>query len=132
MDIRLPDRTGNYQMEGEKRIADKAGPKMIQVRLALDQLLETVADMANDMSDEGTTAIQCTSLLLVVKVFSSPSWISFSPGSAEGPPVRLTAGKSMKSTPAITQSRLYSPVTPRARHCVRSRLLPSHPDYLSP
>ena len=71
MDIRLPDRTGNYQMEGEKRIADKAGPKMIQVRLALDQLLETVADMANDMSDEGTTAIQCTSLLLVVKVFSS-------------------------------------------------------------
>jgi len=71
MDGRLLDRTGNYQVEWEERTADKTDPKMIQVRLALDQLLETVADMANDMSDEGTTAIQCTSLLLVVKVFSS-------------------------------------------------------------
>jgi hypothetical protein len=35
MDVRLPDRTRNYQMEREERIADKAGPKMIQVSLTL-------------------------------------------------------------------------------------------------
>jgi hypothetical protein len=67
---RLPDRTGNYQMEREERTADKAGPKMIQVSLALaTRLLETVADVAKDMCNEGTTAIQCTSLLLVGERF---------------------------------------------------------------
>lgn len=38
---------------------------MIQVSLALDRLLDTVADVAKDMRDEGTKAIQRTSLLLV-------------------------------------------------------------------
>ena len=132
MDIRLPDRTGNYQMEGEKRIADKAGPKMIQVRLALDQLLETVADVANDMSDEGTTAIQCTSLLFVGESFFHRLLESLSPGSAEGPPVRLTARTSLKSTSAITQSRLHSPVTPHSQHCVRGSLLLGYPIFVSP
>jgi hypothetical protein len=58
MDGRLPDRTGNYQMERKERTTDKAGPKMSQVSLALAaRLLETVADVAKDMRDEGTTAI---------------------------------------------------------------------------
>jgi hypothetical protein len=74
MDGRLPDRTGNCQMETEERTADKAGPKMIQVSLALaTRLLETVADVANDMCNEGTTTIQCTSLPLVGACFLSPS-----------------------------------------------------------
>jgi hypothetical protein len=38
---------------------------MIQVSLALDRLLDTVADVAKDMRDEGTKAIQETSLMLV-------------------------------------------------------------------
>ena len=38
---------------------------MIQVSLALDRLLDTVADVAKDMRDEGTKAIQSTSILLV-------------------------------------------------------------------
>lgn len=38
---------------------------MIQVSLALDRLLDTVADVAKDMRDKGTKAIQRTSLLLV-------------------------------------------------------------------
>jgi hypothetical protein len=38
---------------------------MIQVSLALDRLLDTVADVAKDMRDEGTKAIQRTSLLVV-------------------------------------------------------------------
>ena len=38
----------------EVHAADHAGPKMIQVSLALDRLLDTVADVAKDMRDEGT------------------------------------------------------------------------------
>ena len=38
---------------------------MIQVSLALDRLLDTVADVAKEIRDEGTKAIQRTSLLLV-------------------------------------------------------------------
>jgi hypothetical protein len=68
MDVRLPDKTGNYQVEREERTADKAGPKMIQVTQTL-ALLETVENVAKDMRDEGTTAIQCTSLLLVGESF---------------------------------------------------------------
>src|SRR5262245_27806344 len=49
----------------EEHAADNAGPKMIQVSLALDRLLDTVADVAKDMRDEGTKAIQSTSVLLV-------------------------------------------------------------------
>ena len=38
---------------------------MIQVSLALDRLLDTVADVAKDMRDEGTTTIRFSSALLV-------------------------------------------------------------------
>jgi hypothetical protein len=38
---------------------------LFQVSLALDRLLDTVADVAKDMRDEGTKAIQRMSLLLV-------------------------------------------------------------------
>jgi hypothetical protein len=51
--------------KAEEHASDNAGPKMIQVSLALDRLLDTVADVAKDMRDEGTKAIQRTSLLLV-------------------------------------------------------------------
>src|SRR5262245_18605279 len=51
--------------KAEEHASDNAGPKMIQVSLALDRLLDTVADVAKDMRDEGTTAIQSTSVMLV-------------------------------------------------------------------
>jgi hypothetical protein len=51
--------------KAEEHASDNAGPKMIQVSLALDRLLDTVADVAKDMRDEGTKALQNTSLLLV-------------------------------------------------------------------
>jgi len=51
--------------KAEMHAADHAGPKMIQVSLALDQLLDTVADVAKDMRDEGAKTIRLTSLLLV-------------------------------------------------------------------
>lgn len=51
--------------KAEENAADSGGPKMIQVSLALDRLLETVADVAKDMRDEGTKTIRNTSALLV-------------------------------------------------------------------
>ncbi len=51
--------------KAEEHASDNAGPKMIQVSLALDRLLDTVADVAKDMRDEGTKSIQRTSLLIV-------------------------------------------------------------------
>jgi chemoreceptor-like protein with four helix bundle sensory module len=51
--------------KAEEHASDNAGPKMIQVSLALDHLLDTVADVAKDMRDEGTRAIQSTSIMLV-------------------------------------------------------------------
>ena len=51
--------------KAEVHAADHAGPKMIQVSLALDRLLDTMADVANGMRDEGTQPIRRTSLLLV-------------------------------------------------------------------
>lgn len=51
--------------KAEVHAADNAGPKMIQVSLALDQLEDTVAEVAKDMRDEGTKTIRLTSLLLV-------------------------------------------------------------------
>ncbi|MEY4528896.1 MAG: hypothetical protein RL768_2615 [Nitrospirota bacterium] len=51
--------------KAEEHASDNAGPKMIQVSLALDHLLDTVADVAKDMRDEGTKTIQASSMTLV-------------------------------------------------------------------
>ncbi len=48
----------------EAHAAENAGPKMIQLSIALDRLLETIADVAKDMRDEGSKTIRMTSLLL--------------------------------------------------------------------
>ena len=44
--------------EAELHAADNAGPKLIQVTLAMDRLLETVTDVAKDLRDEGTRGLQ--------------------------------------------------------------------------
>ncbi len=51
--------------KAEIHAADNAGPKMIQVSLALDRLIETVGEVAKDMRDEGTRTIRTTSAMLV-------------------------------------------------------------------
>jgi hypothetical protein len=51
--------------KAEVHAADHADPKMIQVSLTLDRLLDTIADVANGMHDEGPQLIRRTSLLLV-------------------------------------------------------------------
>jgi hypothetical protein len=103
MDSRLPDRTGNYQMEREERATDKAGPKMILVSLALAaRLLETEADVAEDMRYEGTMAIQRTSLPLAGESFFIVFLNFFLTRQRGWTPVSLTDRTSLKSTPVIT------------------------------
>jgi Four helix bundle sensory module for signal transduction len=60
-----PAERDQLRRKAEEHASDNAGPKMIQVSLALDRLLDTVADVAKDMRDEGTRAIQSTSIMLV-------------------------------------------------------------------
>jgi hypothetical protein len=52
--------------QAERHAADNAGPKLIQLTIALDRLLDTVVDVALDMRDEGTRATDRSSLLLTV------------------------------------------------------------------
>lgn len=60
-----PQEAATMRHEAEIHAADNAGPKMIQISLALDRLLETVADVAKDLRDEGTQTLRETSFSLV-------------------------------------------------------------------
>ena len=60
-----PQEAAALRHEAEIHAADNAGPKMIQISLALDRLLETVAAVAKDMRDEGTQTLRETSGYLV-------------------------------------------------------------------
>jgi Four helix bundle sensory module for signal transduction len=60
-----PAERAELRRKAEIHAADNAGPKVIQVSLALDRLLETVAEVAKDMRDEGRKTIRITSALLV-------------------------------------------------------------------
>ena len=64
-----PQEAALLRQQAEQHAADNAGPKLIQVSLALDRLLETVADVAKDMRDEGTETLRRTSSALVVGSF---------------------------------------------------------------
>ena len=61
-----PAEAARLRSQAEVHAADNAGPKLIQVSLALDRLLDTVADVAKDMRDEGTITIRKTSLALTI------------------------------------------------------------------
>lgn len=61
-----PEAAANLRTKAELQAADNAGPKLIQVSLALDRLLETVAEVAKDMRDEGTKTIRTTSATLLI------------------------------------------------------------------
>ncbi len=63
---RTPQEAAQLRMQAEVHAADNAGPKLIQVSVALDRLLETIADVAKDMRDEGTKTIRQTSSFLII------------------------------------------------------------------
>jgi hypothetical protein len=56
--------------QAELHAADNAGPKLIQVTLALDRLLETVTDVARDLRDEGSRTVHNMTLILTVGAVS--------------------------------------------------------------
>jgi hypothetical protein len=56
---------GELRHRAELHAADNAGPKLIQESLALDRLMETVADVAKDMKDEGASTIRFTGMILL-------------------------------------------------------------------
>ncbi len=64
-----PQEAYELRHQAELQAADNAGPKLIQVSLALDRLLETVEDVAKDMRDEGTRTIRDTSSSLLIGSF---------------------------------------------------------------
>jgi hypothetical protein len=59
-----PDEAIRLRTQAELHAADNAGPKLIQISLALDRLLDTVADVAKDMRDEGTRTVSRATMLL--------------------------------------------------------------------
>ena len=61
-----PQEAAQLRSQAEHHAADNSGPKLIQVSLALDRLLETVADVAKDMREEGTRVIRATSAALTI------------------------------------------------------------------
>lgn len=64
-----PQEAAALRNRAELHAADNAGPKLIQVSLALDHLLETVAEVAKDMRDDGTRTVEGTSMLLIIVTF---------------------------------------------------------------
>lgn len=64
-----PQDAALLRQQAEVQAADNSGPKLIQVSLALDRLLETVAEVAKDMRDEGTHTLRDASGMLIVGSF---------------------------------------------------------------
>ena len=60
-----PAEAAELRRKAEIHAADNGGAKIIQVSLALDRLLETVAEVAGEMRDAGTKTIRTASAFLV-------------------------------------------------------------------
>ncbi len=64
-----PQEATELRIKAEFNAAEIGGSKLIQVSLALDHLLETVAEVAKDKRDEGTKIIRTNSAALIVVGF---------------------------------------------------------------
>ena len=64
-----PQEAAALRHQADIQAADNSGPKLIQVSLALDHLLETIGDVARDLRDEGTQTLRETSSTLIVGSF---------------------------------------------------------------
>lgn len=112
-----PAERAELRRKAEIHAADNAGPKVIQVSLALDRLLETVAEVAKDMRDEGTRTIRTTSAILVggsffiallnlflsrqtLRTGRTPDVVDH-PGPVRSEPARRTAEAGHGSSPAL-------------------------------
>lgn len=64
-----PQEAAALRKKAELWAAENAGPRLIQVSLALDRLLETVAEVARDLQAEGSRAIRTASAVLLIGCF---------------------------------------------------------------
>lgn len=64
-----PQEAAKLRNEAERHAADNAGAKLVEVTLALDRLLETVADVGKDLRGEGMGMVRMTSLALLIGSF---------------------------------------------------------------
>jgi hypothetical protein len=64
-----PQEAMELRTKAEVHAAEIAGAKLIQVSVALDHLLETVAEVAKDKRDEGTKIIRTNSAALIIVGF---------------------------------------------------------------
>jgi hypothetical protein len=112
---RSPEDAADLRNKAELQAADNAGPKLIQVSLALDRLLETVADVAKDMRDEGTKTIRNTSAILLI----GSLLIAF---------VNLILKQPSSTLPALPKGRVLHPSIDEAPSgAVPAAQVPLHP-----
>jgi hypothetical protein len=64
-----PKEAEEFRHQAELNASDQAGTQLVKVSLALDRLLETVADVAKDMREDGTLMIRAASVALIVGAF---------------------------------------------------------------
>lgn len=110
-----PEEAANLRTKAELQAADNAGPKLIQVSLALDRLLETVADVAKDMRDEGTKTIRTTSAtLLIGSLLIAFLNLVFGRPSTGAPPAKRPALEpSLDESPSVSLSGApHAPLRP--------------------
>ena len=100
-----PREAAELRRKAEVQAADNSGPKLIQVSLALDRLLDTVADVAKDMRDEGTRTIRATSTTLIIGSFLLAFvnlFITRTPPRVEAAPRPSSAHPERQETPAFS------------------------------
>lgn len=111
------------QRRVERHVAETAGPKLVQVTLAIDRLLEAVAQVGKNLRDEGTSIIRIISVTLLVGslllaginllVGASRTWPASRTGAAparpDSPPGPSLSGKDMGEAESVARV-----LTPRA------------------
>jgi hypothetical protein len=64
-----PEGAAELRNQAEQHAADNAGVKLFETTLALDRLLETVADVGKDFHGEGMGVVRITSMALLIGSF---------------------------------------------------------------
>lgn len=85
------EETKSLRNSAELMAASNSGPALIQVSVALDRLLGTVAEVAKDMRDEGTRTVALTSTILIAGSLLIALLNLFLPGPALSPDSRSIA-----------------------------------------
>jgi hypothetical protein len=104
---RSPKQAAALRHQAELHAANNAGPKMIQLSLALDRLLDTVTEVAEDMRDDGSKTTKRVSLLLMVGCLLLALFNLVAPAIMGHEPV--TTGSS-------TESQVKDPMVGSAKH----------------